>query len=343
MQYIKKQWLIISLILLASTGSALADTVTLNNGDRLSGSVIHMRDGVLMFASTYAGDIEIPWEAVVNLSTDAPITTQLINDSQITGAAIANDDGTIQVNADAVLPSVSFAAADVAAINPPTPEELAPKTEYNTIVNVGVTATSGNSDTQQYHLDAEFNARNEKNRYNVGVDFNRGEDDGETIVDNWTVYTNYDYFFTEKVFWNNSITLQQNDLQELDLRTALSTGIGYQFYDTDKLTLSTTVGIGYISEDFAVQPSERSIAGRWSVDYEHQWLEWLSFFHNHEGLVSLEDTNDFIIRSRTGLRYPLAKYLTGTAQVNFNYDNSPSLGTEKEDLTYILSIGYAWK
>lgn len=335
--------LFVAIILVALAGTSYADTVTLSNGDRLSGTVVKMADGVLLFSATYGGDIEIPWDAVTNLTTDGPITTQLINDSQITGQAITSDNGEIQISGDDVLKAVAFDVTNVAAINPPTAEELAPKREYSSNFNVGITAATGNADTQQYHFDGEFNSVGEKDRYTIGVDFNRGEDDGETIVDNWTVYSNYDYFLSEKVFWNNAITLQQNDLQELDLRTSISTGIGYQFHNTDDLKLSATIGVGYLSENFEVAPSEQTIAGRWSVNYEHSWYEWLDFFHDHEGLVSVEDVNDFVIRSRTGLRYPISERFTGTAQINFNYDNSPSPGTSKEDLIYILSLGYLWE
>lgn len=331
------------LLILITSGQALADSVTLDNGDRLSGSVVRMADGVLYFNATYGGEIEIPWSAVTSLTTDVPITAQLVNDSVVSGQAVASEQGEIQISGDEVLKSVAFEVENVTAINPPSAEELAPKTEYSSQFNIGITAATGNADTQQYHFDGEFNARGEKDRYTIGADFNRGEDDGETIVDNWTVYTNYDYFLSEKLFWNNAITLQQNDLQQLDLRTSISTGIGYQFHDTDDLRLSATVGVGYLSENFEVAPSEQTIAGRWSVKYEHQWFEWLRFFHDHEGLISVEDTSDFVIRSRTGLRYPISKRFTGTAQINFNYDNSPSPGTEKEDLIYILSLGYLWE
>ncbi len=343
MQHFNNLIYMVCLGLLMLTGTALADTVTLNNGDRFSGTVIRMLDGKLVFNSTYAGEIEIPWNAVTALETDAAITAQLVNDNQISGQAMAVAAGQIQISPDKVFDGVAFALTDVTAINPPTAEELAPKTEYSTQFNVGITAATGNADTQQYHFDGEFNARNELNRYTIGADFNRGKDNGETIVDNWTLYSNYDHFLSEKLFWNNSLTLQQNDLQQLNLRTAVSTGIGYQFHDTDQLKLSGTVGIGYISENFELAPSEQTIAGRWSIDYQHQWFEWLHFFHDHEGLISVENTDDFIIRSRTGFRYPISERFTGTAQINFNYDNSPSPGTQKEDLIYILSLGYLWE
>lgn len=334
--------IVILLAMLSATGSALADTVTLENGDRLTGTVVSMADGVLIFNATYAGELQIPWEAVTTLTTDAPINALLSDERQFSGQAVAGNDGEIQISDDGTQRLEPLVIADITAINPPTPEELA-KTNYTANFNVGITAATGNADTQQYHFDGEFTARNQRNRYVAGADFNRGEDDGETIVDNWTLYGNYDRFLSEKLFWNNSLTFQQNDLQELDLRTAVSSGIGYQFFDTDDLKLSGTIGLAYVAENFTVAPSEENLSARWSVDYQHQWFDWLSFFHDHEGLVSVENTSDFVIRSRTGFRYPIADRLSGTAQINFNYDNSPSPGTEKEDLIYILSIGYLWE
>ncbi|MBW2351539.1 MAG: DUF481 domain-containing protein [Deltaproteobacteria bacterium] len=68
----------------------------------------------------------------------------------------------------------------------------------------------------------------------------------------------------------------------------------------------------------------------------------IQFFHFHEGLLGLEDTKDLIIRSRTGLRFPLRKNFLASAQFHYDLDNSPALGREKEDKKYILTLGYSW-
>ena len=318
-----------------------ADTITLENGDRLSGSITSMQDGVLKFTAQYGGDLEIPWEAIVSITSDQPIRTQLLNDNIINGALATGPDQKIQIEDDGVTGEIAFETSNVKAINPPTPEELA-AIDLAGFINVGISATSGNSDTQTYNLAAEFTANAGPSRYTLGGAFNRGEDDGETIVDNWNIYGAYDYFINDQWFWNNSLTLQQNDLQELDLRTAVGTGVGYQAFNTDELKLAGTFGLAYLREDFAIQPSEESIAARWSIDYEHLWRPWLTFFHYNEGLVSVEDVNDFVITSRTGWRFPIVERLTGSVQVNFNYDNSPSIGTEREDFIYLFNLGYAW-
>ena len=64
------------------------------------------------------------------------------------------------------------------------------------------------------------------------------------------------------------------------------------------------------------------------------------FFHKHEGLQSLESTDDLIVRSETGLRVPLSDNLNTSVQVNVDWDRNPPPGTEETDLTYLLNVGY---
>ena len=56
---------------------SVADEVYLKNGDRITGQVISMEEGKLIFEASYAGKINIDWAEVSELKTDAPITVIL--------------------------------------------------------------------------------------------------------------------------------------------------------------------------------------------------------------------------------------------------------------------------
>ena len=58
--------------------------------------------------------------------------------------------------------------------------------------------------------------------------------------------------------------------------------------------------------------------------------------------MSLDDTEDMIIRSRTGLRLPLYQNPAAMAQYNLDWDKSPESDREKTDHMYILTLGYQW-
>jgi Fe-S cluster assembly iron-binding protein IscA len=70
----------------------------------------------------------------------------------------------------------------------------------------------------------------------------------------------------------------------------------------------------------------------------------MQLFHVNTGYVSLEDANDWFLKTRTGLRFPVYKGLTATLQYNFDWDNQVSEAAEtEEDTKFIFLLGYAFK
>lgn len=318
-----------------------AATVVMANGEQFNGSIIKMKNAELLLKNTYVGQLKLPWSEVVEIISEQPLKLYLHDDSLISSAVTSSGQaGTMQLTTAPSATAQVLELAQIVAIN--SPQESPYDYHWRGKSNVGLTATSGNSDTTRFHVDGEATLENEFNRYIVGVDFNRGSDNNVTSVENWTAYGSYDHFLSKKLFWNNNISFKQNGLQELSLRSAVGSGIGYQFHDDDALRLSTTAGLSYVSESFTVAPTQEFLAAQFGLDYEQQWFDWLRFFHNLTALVSLEDFDDFVLRSRSGLRYPVTDAFVTSLQVNFDYDNSPSEGAEKEDIIYSFTLGYNW-
>jgi hypothetical protein len=61
------------LVLSVCAASALADQVTLKNGDRLSGTIVKTDDDKLELKSEFAGDVKLPWSAVVAIVSAGPL------------------------------------------------------------------------------------------------------------------------------------------------------------------------------------------------------------------------------------------------------------------------------
>ncbi len=317
-----------------------AATVVMENGEAFSGDIIRMTDGNLLLRNRYAGEITLPWSAVTNLTSDEPLRLQLPGERVVSGTTKTAAPGRLKVAEVSASEEQSLPLADITAINEPlvNPHEY----KWRGKSNVGLNATSGNSDTTRFHVDAEGTLENEFDRYIAGVDFNRGSDNAVTSVDNWTAYGSYDRFLGDRLFWNSTLSFKRNTLQELDLRSSLGTGLGYQVFDSHDLRLSTTAGLSYVREEFEIQPGEDFLALQLGLDYEHEWFEWLRFFHSLQTLNSLESIDDFVLRTRSGLRYPVSDNFFATLQVNVDYDNTPSEGAEKEDIIYAFTLGYSW-
>lgn len=320
----------------------LADQLTLQNGDRLTGEVVRKGDETLTFRTSYAGEIQVAWPEVAGLKTDAPVAVMLVDNTSMQATLDSPEPGKVVLKSGEIIETAPIDLGKVAYINPP-PHLSGKGVELSGRANVAITATRGNTDNERTYVDAELVARTRSNRYTIGAIINRAQEEGEDTASNATAYSKYDHFLSEKRYLYGNVTLTEDEFRDLNLRTALSIGLGHQFRESQSINLALEGGLAYVNEDFIVAEDESYGAARWALNYDQQLFGGKSqFFHNHEGLLNLEDTGDVIVRSRTGLRFPLLENLESSLQVNADWDNSPPAGTESTDLTYLLNLGYKW-
>lgn len=70
-------WVFFSITVI--THMAFADEVVLDNGDRITGKLVRLQEGKLIFKTDYAGEITIQAKKVSRLATDEPVETTLLD------------------------------------------------------------------------------------------------------------------------------------------------------------------------------------------------------------------------------------------------------------------------
>jgi putative salt-induced outer membrane protein YdiY len=337
MGFDRKHVVIVFSIILFAIEPVLADEVYLKNGDRLTGTFISMQDGKLIFSTPYADKITVKWPEIVNLVTDTPVNVMLPDGSILKGISIPADGGEMQVKTEKIEKPIYLNLADVKAIY----VKPAPAVKFNVRVNAGINVSKGNTDSETYHFDGEAVARTKKNRYTVGGVFNTEYTDKEKTADNSLGYMKYDHFLTKKLYLNTSASFEKDRFKDLNLRTTIGLSLGYQFFETARTNLSTEAGLAYINEDFDEAGDDSYPGGRWAINFEHYlFKKVVQLFHNQSGFVSLEDSDDIFVRTRTGLRFPFYKGFNLTAQYDYDWDNSVPADKDEADQRYILSLGY---
>lgn len=323
--------------------AALADTVTLRNGDRITGKVVRKENENLVFKTPYAGDIKIRWLDIAGLRTDEPVQVMLNDETSLSATFTpAETPGQVTLKAGDIIRTAPIDLDKIAYINP-SPEISGKGVRFTGRVNIGLTATSGNSETENLYVDAEMVARTKTNRYTVGATAQRSSEDGNETADRTTLYSKYDHFLTEKRYLYTNASFVQDEFKDLNLRSVLGAGVGHQFFESKRTNLSLEGGLTFVNEDFINADDDQYLAARWALNYDRYFFkDRLQFFHKHEGLQSLENSEDLLIRSETGVRVPLTENLNTSVQVNAEWDNSPPPGTEDTDLTYLLNVGYNW-
>ena len=191
--------------------------------------------------------------------------------------------------------------------------------------------TSGNSDDESYVGSGELRARTAANRVTLRGEKNFERSDGEKTEDETLVRLNTIIFSRINGLCFVSTSFEEDEIELLNLRTAVAAGVGYQFFEREELFLSVEAGPAYVNEDFEEDDDEESLSIRWGIDYEHDVLSWASIFHYQDGLLGLEDSDDIVIRTRNGLRFPLGDYFNATLQANFDWDKSPADGAATTD------------
>lgn len=322
-------------------GNCLADEVRLKNGDKLTGQVIRMEEEKLVLKTSYAGEITIAWKEVSSVMADDPVKVLLKDETALEGNTASIEDGKMKLNTGKLESPASFSLADVKAINP---EPVKP-VKITARVNASMINQRGNTIKDDYYFDGEFVARTEKNRYTLGGELANERADGEITSENWLAYGNYSHFLDEKWFLYANTLLEHDKFKDLNLRTTLGAGGGYQIFETPLLNLSISAGVAMVDENFDVAEDNDYPAGSWSVNYDQYFFEkFVQLFHTQTGYVSLEDAKDWFLKTRTGFRFPLYEGFTATLQYNFDWDNQPSEDSEtEEDTKFLFLLGYQFK
>ncbi len=325
---------------LLAAGAVWADTVVLVNGDRLSGRVVSLDAGKLVFATAYAGEVKLPWNQLRSLESDASVRVQLADGSLLNGRLLAAPDGQARIKVSDLVETAPIPMAQVTALNPPTDRD---KVKLSGHANLGGTFSRGNTEEDTLHASAEMVARTPSNRYTVGGEVNEASKQGATTTSNWRLNMKYDHFFKDKRYLY-TVGLFESDRQaDLNLRTSLGFGAGWQVFEEARRNLSLEGGLSVVNEDYKVAPDQSFPSLRAALKYDQLlWDDRVKFFHASELLASVENSSDYLVKTRTGVRIPVSKALNFSTQVNLDYDALPAPGKDSTDTALIFSVGYGF-
>ncbi|MFM7783265.1 MAG: YdiY family protein [Gammaproteobacteria bacterium] len=320
---------------------ASADTIHMKGGDRLSGTIVDKQGDKLTLKTAYSNEaIVVLWSEVASVETEQPAKFMLKDRTVLTAQAAPGANETVVLKSGTTITTAPVALAEVDYINPPpyvTGEGVATAGR----ANLGLTMNRGNTDNNQLFYDAETVIRSIKNRFTIGALGVQKQEDGEETARNNRAYFKYDHFLTDKWYAYANTDVQEDKFKDLNLRTTLGVGSGYQYFDTKEKSLSLEGGLTYVDNDYDLAEDDNYAAGRWALKYaQYLFGGATQFFHEHEGLVSLEAPDDTIIRAQTGFRFPLVENLSATLQYNVDWQNNPPPGFDSTDSAYIVIVGY---
>jgi putative salt-induced outer membrane protein YdiY len=331
----------------APVAPAPLDVVTLKDGGVLYGEVIEMSDGVLYIKTEAAADniVKIKWANVEKLAINHPIPFHLKEGSVLIGTATEGPNGTINVRAEPLKGTMEVPLDSITALNPIVQAPVI----YKGTLTGGYTQATGNSHLRNASLLGDFVARSEQLRLTLNGRYVYGDKDNTLSARNARGTIKMDFFITKRVFWFASAYFESDHFQDLNLRTALSSGPGYQFIDKGDyaspwlkdMTLYAEAGLAYFNEDFTTASDQSSFRARWAVRLNWPILdERMTFYHYQEFYPSLQNTKSYYMTMDNGVRFRIFEGFVSSIQVTTRYNSTPAQGTGNTDNLYLLTLGY---
>ncbi|MEK8079044.1 DUF481 domain-containing protein [Pseudomonas sp. XK-1] len=313
-----------------------ADTVWLNNGDRLSGEILLLDGGKLALKTRYAGQVLIDWKNIDTLSSEKPLLIRRNGfDNEHSQQLEAAGKGMVRVvNAT----SQTVALASIKRLIPPRLVLQDRVWEGN--LDAKLDMKRDDNITDEWKL--KGNTRMEHGRWRHGL---RGELERKVknevkTADNWQLEYDLDRFITDNWFWRTGAEQNEDEFSFVTRQRSLGTGPGYRFWDNE---LGRFDMIGQFNR-MQLQTSEGELSfSTYSLEWDYKRLLWgtrLEFFSNAELQVPAIEQIDYVLDSEVGLRYRLNSW--ARLSLLYELDQVRGLGRTSSKRHYLLGVGVGW-
>lgn len=321
-------------------GAACADTLLLDNGDRISGRIQRYDSNRYEIETPYAGTLRVDDHHVVGVEMDHDVTVVMEDRTRRVGRLVVLDGHmTVQRNPD--VPAVSLERTAVVTMY----QGRQPEDDWRLSgrIALGASDTAGNSQVRRANFDGELTARRDLDRVTLNGRGNEATQRGTDTEANATAGLKYDRFVSKRWYAYGGATLEHDQLKELRLRRTFGAGSGYQVIDSARTSLALEGGLDRVLTDFFGAASEQAIAARLALRFDH-WIveERAQLFHYEQNYLTLSALSTSFLRTQTGLRLPINQRLSANVQFNVDWDGDPAPGRKHTDRALVFSIGYRW-
>lgn len=343
------------------TSAALADQVTLKNGDHLTGTVVKGDGKTIVLHTDAMGDITIQFAAVQDIKTDKDLHIGVKGGKTEVGT-VTTTDGRIEV-ATKTSGTVEVVPADVTVIRNDAEQTAFDKSLHPGLLhgwtggaNVGFSVARGNSETENLALafNAVHTTLNDKiTLYATSVDTTNNLATPSTVANLETGGVRYDRNVNARTFAFGEGDFGSNALQYLDLRAVYTGGFGYHAIKNDHTMLDFLGGVNYTHETYSngapVTPAttpptfvsygvtNRYVALTFTEELTQKLGKSTVVTQNFNFYPNLQQTGQYRGTFNLGTVTKLNKWLGWQNQFSDIYVSNPPTGSKNNDI--LLTTG----
>lgn len=325
--------IVISIVLLIVT-RVFGDEVMLDNGDTLSGTVVGMEDGVLKLDTGYSEPVKMQMKRIKKIQTTNPVEIHFNSGEIFKGILNTDDEGKFLVQQTEAREITVIYWDNVKAINPSP-------VKWRGNITIGAETQSGNTDKKGASVGVEAIRRTGNDRFSLRFLHNYAEESDVITTRNTYGAVKYDYFFTKKLYGNLGVELLNDTFKDLELRTIVSTGLGYQVLDEQVRSVAFEFGLAYFSENRREDEDEDWLSARAATNVMWTLFNAITLSDYFVIYPSLEESK-YTLRNEANLTSPLGTQWALKLSYIVDYDSKPPQNTKKSDEQWILALQYSF-
>ena len=256
---LKMKW--IALFGALSATVAMADQVTLKNGDHLTGTVVKSDGKVLVLHTEFAGDVTIQFSAITEIKTEQELHVSTSDKTTVVGP-VTTSDGKLEV-ATRTSGTVEVPKENVVLIRNQAEQAAYDKSlhpgwwhGWKSGASIGFALVGGNSETESLSLafNGTHQTLNDKLTMYANSVYTKNNAPGanpSTIANLAQGGIRYDRNVSPRLFSFIAADFMSNAPQALNLRSAASLGMGFHAIKGERTTFDLLAGGNYAHESYA--------------------------------------------------------------------------------------------
>jgi putative salt-induced outer membrane protein YdiY len=332
----------------------LADEVRLQDGSVLKGKIGSISNETIAMDTGYAGALKLDRAQVVSFSTDEAVYVRLHSGMVVPGVVQGSPtDELVIKGADAQVSTVMASVKEGWVRPEADPEilardqavaEMQRKWSFQVAANVNV--KSGNTEEKALGLDAQAQLKSKDDELKFYVSVVNKESDGEKTSDERKAGMRYTSYFNDPWGWYVRQELENDSIENIQLRTVSAVGLSRRFINQKQNMLSANAGFSYRSETYKDNTDSAQNAGL-DLGVQH-FYRFKNRFEIHNELTyipSIEDFASYLITQKSYLDLPLGDSKVWKVRVGLSndYTSTPEGGRKGLDTTYYSSLVADWK
>jgi putative salt-induced outer membrane protein len=343
---------LLSVVLFAagSAAMAFADQIVLNNGDRLTGTIVKFDGKVLSMKTAALGEINVDWSAVQQITSDQQLHIDASGGRTLHGVVTMKDGTTEVVMRHAittVVPKENIAGIRNDAEQKAYEHSLSPGLWQNWDggATVSFALTRGNSETRNLALAFNADRKTMHDKLSVYANSVRSNNDAPGAVPKTTADTNqggirYEHDISARFFAFVGADFQSDSLQTLDLRSILGGGLGFHAIRSEATTLDLLAGFNYTHEGYSAF-SRNFAAATLGEEFTHKLHGTTSLTQSLYFYPNLSNTGEYRTSFNLGTVTKISKWFGWQNSFGDIYVSNPPLGKRKNDLIFTTGLNLA--